>query len=151
PPGSALTPDQQSAIEGKANPGFCTVWVNSFVPAYDPTRVQNCGAGFPASLVYDPAARPEGVRCDLLDPNVASLGSFVDVDGHRKAVRLYDNQGVQYGLSALQDGVISPQEFVDLNEGIGSYSTDLIWSGPGAPGAPAARVSSTPAGLDAAY
>jgi len=36
--------------------------------ASSPKRAANCGPGFPASLVYDPVLRPNGVRCDLLDP-----------------------------------------------------------------------------------
>ncbi len=46
-----------------------------------------------------------------------------------------------YGLKALQGGVISPEQFVQLNEGIGSYSNDLVWSGgtPATPNLPAAR------------
>ena len=155
--GAALSATQQAAIEGKANPGFCTVWVNSFVPAYNPgilnpaTGSSNCGAGFPAALVYDPGLRPNGVRCTLLDNIAPQLGTFVDTDGHTKANRLFDNVGVQYGLSALRTGVITPEDFVRLNEGIGSYSADLVWSGPAAPGSPAKRITSTVDGLETAY
>jgi hypothetical protein len=38
----------------------------------------------------------------------------------------WDNVGVQYGLQALKDGVISPAEFLDLNARVGS------WKEPGA-------------------
>ncbi len=157
PDGAALSATQQAAIEGKANPGFCTVWVNSFVPAYNPgilnpaTGSSNCGVGFPAALVYDPVLRPNGVRCTLLDNIAPQLGTFVDTDGHTKANRLFDNVGVQYGLSALRTGVITPEDFVRLNEGIGSYSADLVWSGPAAPGSPAKRITSTVDGLETAY
>jgi hypothetical protein len=53
---------------------------------------------------------------------------------------------VQYGLQALRNGQITAEEFVQVNEGIGSYSPDLVWSGPAA-GAPAARVASLPSTL----
>ena len=33
----------------------------------------------------------------------------------------WDNVGVQYGLQALRDGVISPAEFLDLNAKVGSW------------------------------
>jgi len=33
----------------------------------------------------------------------------------------YDNVGVQYGLQALRDGVITPAEFLDLNARVGSW------------------------------
>ena len=138
--GAALTPEKRAAIGGQNNPGFCQVWVGSFVPAYDPKRTANCGAGFPPTLVYDPVLRPNGVRCDILDHEANRIGTFVDTDGVRKANKVFDNVGVQYGLRALREGKISAEEFVQLNEGIGSYSPDLVWSG--AAGAPAARVAS---------
>ena len=43
------------AIGGQANPGFCTVWVGSFVPAYNPVLPANCG-GLPWGGV-DPEPR----------------------------------------------------------------------------------------------
>lgn len=67
----------------------------------------------------------------------------------RKANRIFDNVGVQYGLRALRAGAITPEEFVQLNEGIGSYSADLVWSGTS--GAPAARVASLPSTLERLY
>jgi hypothetical protein len=138
--GAALTPEKRAAIGGQNNPGFCQVWVGSFVPAYDPKRTANCGAGFPPTLVYDPVLRPNGVRCDILDHEANRIGTFVDTDGVRKANKVFDNVGVQYGLRALREGKIGAEEFVQLNEGIGSYSPDLVWSG--AAGTPAARVAS---------
>jgi hypothetical protein len=148
-PGAALSADKRAAIGGQNNPGFCQVWVGSFVPAYDPKRGANCGAGFPASLVYDPALRPNGVRCDILDHEANRLGTFIDTDGVRKANKVFDNFGVQYGLRALREGRISAEEFVQVNEGIGSYSPDLVWSG--VAGAPAARVASLASTLERLY
>ena len=154
--GALLGSEKQTAIEGKANTGFCSVWVGSFLPAYTPTVLNaagasNCGAGFPAALVYDPVLRPNGVRCTILDHLAPQLGTFVDTDGHTKANRLFDNVGVQYGLKALQAGVITPDEFVHLNQGVGSYSADNVWSGPAAPGSPAKRIASIEGGLEMAY
>ena len=147
--GASLSAEKRAAIGGQNNPGFCQVWVNSFVPAYDPKRVQNCGAGFPPSLVYDPVLRPDGVRCDILDHEANRIGTFIDADGVRKANKIFDNVGVQYGLRALREGRITPEEFVQLNEGIGSYSPDLVWSG--AAGAPAARVASLTSTIERLY
>ena len=42
-----------------------------------------------------------------------------DDDGFAR--RTWDNVGVQYGLTALHDGLISPQEFLDLNARIGGW------------------------------
>lgn len=43
----------------------------------------------------------------------------------------WDNVGVQYGLQALQDGVITPEEFLDLNAQVGSWkpTRDLVTEG----------------------
>src|SRR2546427_10232693 len=57
----------------------------------------------------------------------------------------YDNVGVQYGLKALQSGAIGAEDFVLLNEGIGSYTTDLDWTGGTA--APVASRQQAPADL----
>jgi hypothetical protein len=43
----------------------------------------------------------------------------VGPDGY--ALMTYDNVGVQYGLKALTDGNITPQEFLDVNSRIGSW------------------------------
>jgi hypothetical protein len=43
----------------------------------------------------------------------------------------WDNVGVQYGLLALRDGVITPAEFLDLNAQVGSWkrSADMVTDG----------------------
>lgn len=148
--GTPLSDAKRSAIAGHLNPNFCAVWVSSFLPAYDPTRAANCGPNFPQALVYDPVLRPKGVRCTLLDHEATRLGTFVDTDGARKANKVFDNVGVQYGLKALKSGAITPEEFLQVNEGVGSYSPDLVWSG-AAGGTPAARVSSLPQTLSNIY
>ena len=143
-PGAALSDAKRAAIGGQLNPGFCNVWVPSFVPAYDPKRSANCGPGFPAALTYDPVLRPGGVRCTIPDHEAVRLGTFIDTDGVRKANNTFDNSGVQYGLKALRAGAISAEEFVRLNEGVGSYSSDLVWSGTGlAAGARAPRIGAS--------
>jgi len=43
----------------------------------------------------------------------------VDADGFGR--NPWDNVGVQYGLQALVDGVITPDEFLDLNAQVGSW------------------------------
>jgi hypothetical protein len=128
--GSPLSPEKRAAINGHLTAGYCTTWVNSFLGQFLPTSTNNCGFGFPASIVYDPTLRPNGVRCDTDGgPQEPQWGTFVDIDGNTKTKLPYDNVGVQYGLKALQEGVISPEEFVSLNEGVGSYSNDRVWSG----------------------
>jgi hypothetical protein len=127
PNGQALTPAQRSAINGHANTGFCAVWITSFLPALDPTRAQNCA--FPANypLVYNKDNNPKGIRCSIFDHSKSALGTFTDPDGIARANGVVDNVGVQYGLKALRDAVISAEEFVRVNEGAGGYDNDLIW------------------------
>src|SRR5438876_10697344 len=137
PNGLLLTDAQKAAIDGHPNAtpalggggGYCNTWVTSFLNPQNPTIAGNCGAGFPVGIVYDAMARPKGVRCSIHDIQAPQWGTFVDADGNTKTKLPYDNVGVQYGLKALQSGVISAEDFVRLNEGIGSYSNDLIWSG----------------------
>jgi hypothetical protein len=123
-PGLLLTDAQRAAINGNI-PGFCNAWTGSFLAASDPTRA-NCGAGFPAALIYS-ATNPHGIRCDTYDHDASMVGTFVDTDGLAKANVPRDNVGMQYGVKALQAGVISPEEFVQLNEGVGGYNADLVW------------------------
>jgi hypothetical protein len=128
--GSPLSPAQRAAINGHLTSGYCTTWVNSFLGQFLPTNTNNCGGGFPASIVYEPTLRRNGVRCDTDGgPQEPQWGTFVDADGNTKTRLPYDNVGVQYGLKTLQEGVISPEEFVRLNEGVGSYNNDRVWSG----------------------
>ena len=147
PQGSTLSPEERAAINGHLTAGYCDTWVNSFLPQFLPTNAGNCGFfgifGFPASIVYDPTERPNGVRCDTDGgPQEPQWGTFVDTDGNTKTKLPYDNVGVQYGLKALQEGAITPEEFVSLNEGVGGYSNDAVWSGGSAasPTIPAPRM-----------
>jgi hypothetical protein len=130
PQGSPLSTAQRATVNGHLTSGYCTTWVNSFLGQFLPTNTNNCGFGFPASIVYDPTLRPNGVRCDTDGgPQEPQWGTFVDADGNTKTMLPYDNVGVQYGLRALQEGVISPEEFVSLNEGVGNFNNDRVWSG----------------------
>ena len=144
--GSMLKSEQRAAINGHNNTGFCQAWISSFLPAGNPSVQGNCGSGWPATLTYSTTSsppRPDGVRCTGADHDASMVGTFVDTDGNTKANQAGDNEGVQYGLKALQMAPpkgITPEEFVRLNEGVGSYTADLTWTGPSpAPGIPAPR------------
>ena len=138
PPGSGLSSAQRIAIQGN---GDCPA-----VDALQNPRVgSTCGGlldrvGFSA-IAYDPVTRPYGVRCSYFDALAPNLGTVVDQDRNIKPKLPYDTVGVQYGLQALTSGAISPEQFVQLNEGIGSFDLDYNWSGAAAltPGAPAPR------------
>ena len=127
PNGQALTAAQRSAINGHNNTGFCQVWITSFLPAINPTLASNCGGGFPAALVYNKTTNPNGIRCSVSEHSVNQLGSFVEADGIRRVNGMVDNVGVQYGLQALRAGIISAEEFVRVNEGVGGLDGDIVW------------------------
>jgi hypothetical protein len=62
-----------------------------------------------------------GIRCTLADAAVNVFGRRA-TDG--VAGRPLDNVGVQYGLGALQRGVIGPAQFADLNAKVGGADVD---------------------------
>ena len=84
-----------------------------------------CPDVLPEELRYHPTDNPDGARCDV-------YGHYVNIYGRDPesgyARRPLDNVGVQYGLAALNDGVISPAQFLDLNARIGGYDNDGTFS-----------------------
>lgn len=144
-----LTQDQinvkKAAINGHADQTGCHAWVDTFAGVGQPgnfTAVQvtpandttghtvkvgdpqnNCK--LPASMVYDRASNPTGVRCSVADNAVSVFGTTKDADtGVTYARGTTDNVGVQYGLKAFLSGAITPEEFVTLNEKIGGIDFD---------------------------
>ncbi|HWY63417.1 MAG TPA: DUF6351 family protein [Rhizomicrobium sp.] len=75
----------------------------------------------PAALRYDPKTNPKGARPTIFDVSRNIYGMDPKTGF---ALRTFDNVGVQYGLAALNDGTITPAQFLDLNEGIGGYDND---------------------------
>jgi hypothetical protein len=80
-----------------------------------------CPDVLPAALRYDAKANPGGTRCDVYDHTVNVYGRDAATGFARRPL---DNVGIQYGLRALNDGVITPAQFLDLNERIGGYDAD---------------------------
>ncbi|MEZ5238782.1 MAG: DUF6351 family protein [Microthrixaceae bacterium] len=135
-PGAALTPEQRSAINGHLSPLTCTLWEQTFVPMVDPAvwlrrRRRRCDhrparsrGGLPTvpdELAFDAESNPDGLRCTLQDSYPQVLGRDPQTSHVRRPL---DNTGVQYGLEALNDGVIDAEEFVVLNERIGGLDLD---------------------------
>ncbi len=118
PEGAALTPEARLAISGHASNGTCVTWKVSYLSGIDPT--DGCASEL-VDQIYDPVTNPKGVRCTFQDINVAALGRDPKTGFANRAL---DNVGVQYGLQAVNDGVISVDEFLDLNEHIGGYDID---------------------------
>jgi len=77
--------------------------------------VTNALCLLPTANLYDPVTNPNGVRCSMKDYHINELGTRPDGFVYQVA----DNVGLQYGLTALQAGRITPEQFVDLNEKVG--------------------------------
>jgi hypothetical protein len=134
---------QQGAVNGHQSTSSCNAWDRAFNmdqtvfhPMIGCVASANPVPRTPeAPWVYDPATNPRGARCTLQDFQKAILGerpkaAWGAVEkkiGRGFANRAYDNVGVQYGLGALQQGQILPEQFVDLNEKVGGWDIDLSW------------------------
>ena len=126
--GVVWTPSQWAAVEGRPDP------INAVVAdeGLFKDAVQPVGGCVPAKQAYNPKTNPGGVRCSILDYMKTLLGprpKSVWTAGEKKIGRgfagvPFSNRGIQYGLSALQQGLITPEMFVDLNEKIGGLDID---------------------------
>lgn len=81
-----------------------------------------CPGHIPAADRYHPTDNPDGIRCAMADFISNVYGTDPDTGFGRPIIP--DTVGVQFGLQALQDGVISPEQFVDLNERIGGLDVE---------------------------
>jgi hypothetical protein len=80
-----------------------------------------CPATLPVAQRYNALTNPTGVRCSIYDHTVNVYGKD-PVTGYAR--RPIDNVGVQYGLKALNDGVITAEQFLAINENVGGYDVD---------------------------
>ncbi|MDH4322770.1 MAG: DUF6351 family protein [Betaproteobacteria bacterium] len=97
----------------------CRGW-NAFARNW-PGPTDGFDAVVPLEARYDPVTNPGGARGTLQDGSVSSLGINKKTGFARQP---YDNIGVQYGLQALNNGDITPAEFLDLNEKVGGIDID---------------------------
>lgn len=115
--GVAWTAEQRRAVTG-----FATYATAPNVAAgarrIDP-RVF-CGV-LPAAQRYHPVTNPGGARCDVFDHTVNVYGTDPATGFARRPL---DNTGIQYGLATLDDGTITADQFLDLNERVGGFDDD---------------------------
>jgi hypothetical protein len=124
--------EQQAAVNGHEGVTSCMAWEALFAPANDPSH--GCGlAGsstMPPTTVrtagdYHPQLNRQGCRATVQDLQVTVWGRRRR-DGFAK--RPFDNVGVQYGLRALNKGIISVAQFLDLNAKIGGLDIDMNYA-----------------------
>ena len=121
----------------------CTFWQIAFQGPTLPSQ----GCGLPPgtepdpNTMYHPVNNPIGVRCTAQDYMVNIWGRR-DEDGFAK--RAGSNIGLQYALKGVLNGDVSPEQFVDLNEEIGSLNIDGVR-------VPGTRFPSDPGATQIAY
>jgi len=127
-PGVAWTPTQWAAVEGRPDPANAIAADELFFK--DATNpVGDC---VPADVAYNRETNPGGVRCSVLDYMINVLGPrpqsvWTDVEkaaGRGFAGAPFGNDGIQFGLGAMRQGMITPGQFLDLNAKIGGFGID---------------------------
>jgi hypothetical protein len=129
--GIAWTPQQEAAVDGDPSTTNAQLSDAGFFPAADPGHA--C-PGTTAENRYNPTTNPGGIRCNTADFSINVFGVRPESEwgpeekelGHGFANLAYSNVGVQYGLSALREGKITPEEFVDVNKKIGGVNPESI-------------------------
>ncbi len=110
-------PPQISAVIDHPNPAN---------PITFTTAIPNSGKAdrqcpdVPSSDVWSPS-NPHGVRCTLEDYMVNMFGRDPST-GYANVP--FSNIGIQYGLSALEQGQLTPQQFADLNAHLGGLDVN---------------------------
>jgi hypothetical protein len=146
--GVAWTPNQMADVQGHISIGNSKVSDSAQFHVVVPT---DACKGVTDQERYQPQTNPGGVRCSIADAAINVFGPRPATDwgeqekkvGHGFAGLPVDNVGVQYGLSALRSGKITPSQFVDLNVKIGGLDVDT--------NPIAARISATRPALANAY
>jgi hypothetical protein len=98
----------------------------------------------PVGIRYDPIANPTGIRGTVYDAGKNIYG--VD-PATGFALRPFDNVGVQYGLDALNAGVIDVNQFILINSQVGGYDQDANYVLGRTTGDPGAMLRAQQSGL----
>ena len=117
--GVPFTEEQQQAVTGYVSVAHMMDGYNARAARINPT--ESCPEVLPVELRYHPDTNRGGARCTIYDHTVNVYGRD---SGTGFARRPLDNVGIQYGLEALNAGVITKAQFFDLNEKIGGFDAD---------------------------
>jgi hypothetical protein len=130
---SGWTTAQEAAVEGTGPADLLNAATSAgaFFPFVVPDH-PGCPGITPAQE-YNAQSNPGGVRCGIDDWDINLLGPQPKSvwDAQEKAVNRgfagtpIDNVGVQYGLAELNDGEITPAQFIALNAGVGGFNIDF--------------------------
>jgi len=124
-------PAQRLAAEGNGSPTNCQVFSTTFPAALAADGFITTNVS--ASAAYNATTNPTGVRQTYQDYHVNYLGRRTQdvwtnaekAAGFGFARSHRDNVGIQYGLLALSEGRITPEQFVHLNENVGGLDIDF--------------------------
>jgi hypothetical protein len=112
--GVAYTDAQKRAITGYRDYESCVSWDQTF--ANRATATGSCNPAIPVADRWDPVTNPTGIKCNANEQLVNQFGRDPRTGFVRSTL---DSVGIQYGLSALKAGQITPAQFADLNANIG--------------------------------
>lgn len=126
-------PTQFGDVEGHITPVNAIAADEAFFKSATNPANADC-KGLPAEQLYNASSNPGGVRCGVQDYMInvfgpREMGVWTPAEqalGKGFGGLAVDNVGVQYGLSALQQGLILPDQFVDLNVKVGGLSIDIL-------------------------
>ena len=110
------TSAQRAAASGFGTFNSCQFWHLAF--ASRTNALEACPGAVPVSALYHPVTNPTGIKCTSFEQIATQLGRN---PANGFAWRPLDNVGLQYGLTALQSGAITPEQFVSLNENAGGF------------------------------
>ena len=110
------TAAQRAAASGFGTFNSCQFWHLAF--ASRTNALEACPGAVPVSALYNPVTNPGGIKCTSFEQIATQLGRN---PANGFAWRPLDNIGLQYGLTALQSGAITPEQFVSLNENAGGF------------------------------
>ncbi|MFC0111835.1 DUF6351 family protein [Kibdelosporangium aridum] len=125
-PGGAFSPDQRQAIAGFPAYSSCVSWDQSFANRITPTgscnkQIFSVSNAIPAEAMWNRDTNPDGVKCSMNQQLANQFGIDPRTGFARSAL---DNVGVQYGLQALNDGHITIDQFLTLNQRIGGFDVE---------------------------
>lgn len=126
---AGFTDAQKAAVTGyKSVPAFIAAANQAGRTDPVPGRVDIAGYAsaswnpvVPPGSRYDPVSNKTGARPTVYDAskNVYGIDKTTGF-----ALRPFDNVGVQYGLDAVNAGVITTTQFLDMNELVGGFDQD---------------------------